>query len=784
MAISEAPSARWLRLVSFRIVIAVIATLVAGCDKAARPGSNLQSSASYTLIQQLGSQTTDLVDMDGRVVHSWKRKHGLAGGARLLPNGDLIRTGKLDGGAFTASLPAIGGVVERLDWDGKVLWSFVHSYPRKTLHHDVAMLPNGNLLLIGVEMEGRDEALAAGRDPAQMRDDTLWSDYLIEVSPMGPSEGKIVWEWHAWDHLIQDHDAAKRNHGVVSAHPELIDLNFTQTPPVAHDWSRIDAVAYNADFDQIMLTVRNFGEIWILDHGTSAAEAAGHSGGKRGHGGDLLYRWGNPQTYHHGKAADQKLFGPHDAHWIPAGLPGAGNVLIFNNGDGRRDGTYSSVDEIQLPVSRDGTYPSFGDGAYGPEGTVWRYVADPKSIFYSQFFSGAQRLANGNTLICSGMERKVFEVEKSGRTVWSHRLPARSVAAPMPVVAYPGPALSPPSLPPPFPGPPGAGGNASPPIPPLISVLDINGDGFIDESEIVQAAATLKKLDRDGDGALSIGECLPPPPGAVGGFPGPGGPGGPFGGPPGGPPPGGPFGGPPPGAPGDTQGPPPLPPIFTVLDSNGDRVIGVAEIALAPVALRTLDRNGDGRISLDECLPQTRGTAAPPGSPGSPPPLPPIINVFGPGRDGSISADAIAHAPEFLRKLDKNGDGRLTLDEYLPQIPGISPLDDPAGKGAPPRMPPIVSALDANGDGVIDAAEIANASAALARLDRNGDGRISLAEFLPGSPDAPLKLSAPVAPAVPGRGEEAIDGGLFRAVRFTADDPALKGRKLVPIGKE
>ncbi len=108
--------------------------------------------------------------------------------------------------------------------------------------------------------------------------------------------------------------------------------------------------------DQILISVHNFSEIWVIDHSTTTAEAASHSGGNSGMGGDLLYRWGNPAAYDSGSSADQQLFVQHDAQWIGNGLPGAGNILIFNNGQGRPDGDYSSVDEIVPPVASDGSY--------------------------------------------------------------------------------------------------------------------------------------------------------------------------------------------------------------------------------------------------------------------------------------------------------------------------------------------------------------------------------------------------------------------------------------------
>src|SRR6266446_6225906 len=95
---------------------AILAMLAGGCKKAPVSGP-AGSSSGYTLIQQLMSRTTDLIDMDGKVVHRWRSKHGLASGARLLDNGDLVRTGILENSPFVALLPAIGGIVERLSWE-------------------------------------------------------------------------------------------------------------------------------------------------------------------------------------------------------------------------------------------------------------------------------------------------------------------------------------------------------------------------------------------------------------------------------------------------------------------------------------------------------------------------------------------------------------------------------------------------------------------------------------------------------------------------------------------
>ena len=124
--------------------------------------------------------------------------------------------------------------------------------------------------------------------------------------------------------------------------------------------------------------------------------------GSRGKGGDLLYRWGNPRAYRAGTKADQTLFVQHNAHWIPRGFPGAGHLLVFNNGGDRPDGTIRRLTSSSSPVDAQGRYTREPGKAFGPGQAVWSYSAPKKSDFYSSFISGAQRLPNGNTLICSG----------------------------------------------------------------------------------------------------------------------------------------------------------------------------------------------------------------------------------------------------------------------------------------------------------------------------------------------------------------------------------------------
>jgi hypothetical protein len=171
--------------------------------------------------------------------------------------------------------------------------------------------------------------------------------------------------------------------------------------------------------------VHAFSEFWIIDHSTTTAEAAGHTGGRSGKGGDLMYRWGNPRAYRAGGKADRMLFNQHNAHWIPRGLPGEGHILLFNNGGERPDGGYSSVDELILPVDAQGRYICKPGTSYGPEQPVWSYSAAKKPDFFSHFISGAQRLPNGNTLICSGANGTAFEVTPEREIVWKYVNPVK-----------------------------------------------------------------------------------------------------------------------------------------------------------------------------------------------------------------------------------------------------------------------------------------------------------------------------------------------------------------------
>jgi len=372
----------------------------------------------YTLLAPLQSHSTYLIDNNGEAVHSWKSNYGPGNAAYLLENGNLLRCAILGGEAGDAfDKGGAGGRVEEIAPDGTVVWEFEYASDRHLLHHDIEPMPNGNVLMIAWEKKTSGEAIASGCDPSLLKGDELWPDHIIEVEPDGSSGGNIVWEWHLWDHLVQDYDSGKPNYGAIESHPELINLNYG----VIHggtDMTHVNSVDYNEHLDQVLLSVPRFCEVWIIDHGTTTGEAAGHSGGRSGKGGDLLYRWGNPKTYRAG--SEQELYSQHDAQWIDEGNPGAGNLLVFNNGNGRPGGEYSTVDEITPPVDGDGNYYLTPGSAYGPDEPCWSYAAETPTDLFSRNISGAQRLPNGNTLICSGASGALVEVTAGKAVVWEY----------------------------------------------------------------------------------------------------------------------------------------------------------------------------------------------------------------------------------------------------------------------------------------------------------------------------------------------------------------------------
>lgn len=314
----------------------------------------------------------------------------------------------------TMQAGGVGGAFEVLTWDGDLVWEYELSNTDYQHHHDIEPLPNGNILMIAWERKTAEEAYAAGR--TSLNDNPLnemWSSSIFEIQSDGNGGGEIVWEWHLWDHLIQDENPDSDNYGIVGDHPELFDINKGWLggggPQGGNaDWMHLNTISYNIEYDQIVISSHRVDEIFVIDHSTTIEEAASHSGGNYGKGGDFLYRWGNPQNYDRGNNSDNLIGHQHSINWIPDGYPGEGNFILFNN-----DG--NEAIEFSPPIDEDGFYIIEDGQPYGPDNIVW------SSPYYStDMQGGAFRLPNGNTLITDCDSANIEEVTESGSIVWSY----------------------------------------------------------------------------------------------------------------------------------------------------------------------------------------------------------------------------------------------------------------------------------------------------------------------------------------------------------------------------
>ncbi len=414
----------------FAFLLAALAALtVEGAAQSQSVGLFLNTPDAfdgYTLVAPAGATRTHLIDNCGRVVNQWDSEYRTGESAYLLEDGSLLRTCRLPSEYFSAG--GIGGRVEKISWEGEMLWSFDIATDTAHHHHDIAHLPNGNVVFLCWEYISPEEAAAAGR----LIEGQLWPPMLVEIEPDDTEGGNVVWEWHAWDHLIQDVDSALPNFGSPAENPTRFDINFGQVSGGGFpggvsggDWFHCNGLAYNEELDQLMLNSRNWNEFYIIDHGITSEEAAGSPG-------DLLYRWGNPQSYGRGTEEDRVFYQQHDAHWLLGEGPATdsisdptASVLVYNNGNGRPSGDGSSVDELILPwdaVSESYALPPAEDltVAFGPDNLDWMWPELPSMDFHSHNISGCQRQPNGNTLICEGNKGRLFEITPTGDIVWEY----------------------------------------------------------------------------------------------------------------------------------------------------------------------------------------------------------------------------------------------------------------------------------------------------------------------------------------------------------------------------
>ncbi len=386
-----------------------------------------ESLEGYTFFSPFSSTKAFLIDNCGRLINEWDRgaRPGLA--AYFLENGLMLRTYKVSPqGPFNSASNA--GGLELVDWDNNRVWGYEFNTATWLSHHDAVMMPNGNILVLTWEIVEAATLIELGRNPNEIAPEGIaWNERIIEIKPIGSDDIEIIWEWRIRDHYIQDFDSEKSNFGVVSEHPELFNINLpdinSSNSHADFDYNHFNAIDYNEDLDQILISVRNSDEIWIIDHSTTTAEAATHAGGTYGKGGDILYRWGNPSAYERGPIADQQFFGQHGVHWIRSGLADEGKILVYNNGNERPGPDFSEVQILVPEQFADGSYPVPLEDPFGPAAPEWSYGNLGNENFSSPFLSNAQRLTNGNTLVNAGSPGNIFELNANREIVWEYEIP-------------------------------------------------------------------------------------------------------------------------------------------------------------------------------------------------------------------------------------------------------------------------------------------------------------------------------------------------------------------------
>jgi hypothetical protein len=396
--------------------------------------SNSMSAGGYVLTGAYGGTTTVLLDSAGKVAFKWdhnnlpNRLNGYS--SYLLENGNLLRSAIVAESLVVKEMAPRQGIIEEIDPSGNVVWRFTLADDDFMLHHDMKPMPNGHILATSFIYQTKEDLKTSGVDTSIMKgligaaQQFVLSEKIIEIDTVKANGGpKIIWEWRMPDHIIKGDSAA--------THPELFSGTMNSTL-FYQQWVHLNGLDYNEELDMILFSSRLFSELFIIDHGLTTQEAAGHTGGKRGKGGDILYRWGKPANYKASGATTLNVL--HCVNWIPKGYPGAGNIIFFHNNTAA---SKSQVIEIKPPMDANGNFAHTAGESFGPAEPAW--IFSPAKGFFSFSMSSALRLPNGNTLAhlaypggLGGMGGAgggvLVEIDSMKNVVWSDTLDLKGEA--------------------------------------------------------------------------------------------------------------------------------------------------------------------------------------------------------------------------------------------------------------------------------------------------------------------------------------------------------------------
>lgn len=412
------------------------------------------ASAGFFLLAPQMERRTYLLNEKGELLHAWDSAYAPGGDLHLLGDGSLLRSAAVEVNPAFKDASGVGGRLQRIAWDGAIEWDFWYAGTEFQAHHGVEVLPNGNVLMLAWQALLPEQALDLGRSRKLLPKDLIWMDTILELKPKGEKGAEIVWKWRAQDHLVQDAEPLTRNFGKVAEQPGRIDFNH-RAFPAQKDWLGLRSLDYDPGSDQILVTSAAFGEVWVIDHGTTTEEAAGSEGGKRGRGGDLLYRWGNPAA--HRASSKLSLGAPKDACWVEGGLPGKGNLLILGTGftllpqpkdekpQGRRAEVFLKVFEAPSVRESTGGYPAQPDQWNPSTVTEKTPLWNGQEKLHAAGTGRVQRLPNGNTWLSGHFQGQIAEMTPEGAVVWQFGNPFRGRGLPSAGSSQPAPVESQPA---------------------------------------------------------------------------------------------------------------------------------------------------------------------------------------------------------------------------------------------------------------------------------------------------------------------------------------------------
>ena len=382
----------------------------------------------YTLIFPERQPDIFLLNKCGEIVHRWEDDPAARPGAvaYLLENGNIIRSKWLaDNPSSVSTSGGAGGIIEIVSWDNEVLWTYNIADSTQIQHHDIHFTPQGTVMIIVWQIKELNEIVANGFDTLSNNQRSILTDYILEIDPVTDS---IVWEWHAWDHLIQEHDSTKANFGVVAEHPERININYQEYTFGKTDWLHCNSIDYNPTLDQVMISSKHLNEFWIIDRSTTSAEATGTSGGNSNQGGDLLFRWGNPKAYQAGETSDRQLFSQHDVQWIDENDVNPNydffeKIALYNN----HIETGLSLGQILAPQF-DTTSFSYlkSNNTFLPENFSAEFSHPDTARNYSTAASSIQIIGDGSVIMCAGRQGRTFELTPDGQVAWEYITPFKN----------------------------------------------------------------------------------------------------------------------------------------------------------------------------------------------------------------------------------------------------------------------------------------------------------------------------------------------------------------------